>query len=114
MHPGDRILVKAQFRANFLPSAALPWVTFRHHLPLLYSQNPAVRQFIGDTPLEDVPDEICVIRINSQRRDGEPLHRDKNHIHFFMPSSWSFLLFDIGLGVLAPCLETRTGFVFLI
>ena len=39
----------------------------------LYSQNPPVCQFVGDTPLEDVPDEIWVIRINPQRRDREPL-----------------------------------------
>ncbi len=39
----------------------------------LYSQNPPVSQFIGDAPLEDVPDEIWVIRINPQRRNQEPL-----------------------------------------
>ena len=39
----------------------------------LYSQNPPVCQFVSDTPLEDVPDEIWVIRINPQRRNREPL-----------------------------------------
>jgi NTE family protein len=39
----------------------------------LYSQNPPVSQFVGDTPLEDIPDEIWVVRINPQRRDREPL-----------------------------------------
>jgi NTE family protein len=39
----------------------------------LYSQNPPVCQFVGDTPLEDVPDEIWVIRINPQRRNQAPL-----------------------------------------
>lgn len=39
----------------------------------LYSQNPPVSQFVSGMPLEDVPDEIWVIRINPQRRDREPL-----------------------------------------
>jgi NTE family protein len=39
----------------------------------LYSQNPPISQFVSGTPLEDVPDEIWVIRINPQRRDREPL-----------------------------------------
>ena len=39
----------------------------------LYSQNPPVSPFVSGTPLEDVPDEIWVIRINPQRRDREPL-----------------------------------------
>jgi NTE family protein len=39
----------------------------------LYSQNPPVSPFVSDAPLEDIPDEIWVVRINPQRRDREPL-----------------------------------------
>lgn len=39
----------------------------------LFSQNPPVREFVaGKRDIEDVPDEIWVIRINPQRREKEP------------------------------------------
>ena len=39
----------------------------------LFSQNPPVREFVaGKKEIEDVPDEIWVIRINPQKREKEP------------------------------------------
>jgi NTE family protein len=45
----------------------------------LYSQNPPVSQFVGDTPLEDVPDEIWVI--GSIRKGGTGSRSPFHDIH---------------------------------
>jgi len=38
----------------------------------LYSQNPPVREFVWDTPLETAPEEIWIVRINPQQCPEEP------------------------------------------
>lgn len=39
----------------------------------LFSQNPPVRELIADTPLDRIPDELWVIRINPQQRERSPI-----------------------------------------
>ena len=39
----------------------------------LFSQNPPVREFVARTALEDIPDELWIVRINPQKRGEEPI-----------------------------------------
>ena len=41
----------------------------------LYSQNPPVREFFSDTPIEQKPDELWIVRINPQQWPGPPRSR---------------------------------------
>lgn len=60
-----------------LASAAIPTlfeaveIDDHWHWDGLFSQNPPVKNFL-DAPVERKPDEIWVVQINPQRRDGEP------------------------------------------
>ncbi len=38
----------------------------------LFSQNPPVREFVADRPVEEKPDEIWIVQINPERREQEP------------------------------------------
>ncbi len=41
----------------------------------LYSQNPPVREFFSDTPVDEKPDELWIVRINPQQWPGPPKSR---------------------------------------
>ncbi len=61
-------------------SGALPWWGIKAveigdgvYWDGLLSQNPPLKDFLVDTPLEEKPDEIWLIRINPQERTDKPI-----------------------------------------
>ncbi len=43
----------------------------------LFAQNPPVREFLADTPLDERPDEIWVVRMNPQTRERLPVRLEE-------------------------------------
>lgn len=39
----------------------------------LFSQNPPIKEFVAELPVEEKPDEIWIIQINPERRKQEPI-----------------------------------------